>query len=67
MKTSNTICYDIQTLKEVIPLGTNKLYELVHSEGFPKITVGKRILIPKAALEKWLLEQATTKGDFFYE
>lgn len=29
-------------------------YELVKSDGFPKINVGKRILIPKEAFIKWI-------------
>lgn len=48
------LCYDMKTLQEVIPIGKNNLYNLVHSEGFPRITVGKRIIIPKKALEEWL-------------
>lgn len=61
---TETLCYDMKTLKSVIPLGANKLYELVHSDGFPKITVGKRILVPKIALEKWLSDNAfQAKGE----
>lgn len=49
-----SLCYDMKTLQEAIPIGKNNLYNLVHSEGFPRITVGKRIIIPKKALEEWL-------------
>lgn len=55
---NNTLCYDMKTLQEVIPLGKNRLYDLVHSEGFPRISVGKRIIIPKKALEEWLEKTA---------
>lgn len=55
---NNTLCYDMKTLQDVIPLGKNKLYDLVHSEGFPRISVGKRIIIPKKALEEWLEKTA---------
>ena len=58
-KFENVICYDMKMLKKLVPLGANKLYELVNSEGFPKIKVGRRILIPKTALEKWLAENAS--------
>lgn len=47
-------CYDIDSLQELLPLGKNKLYELVHSKGFPKIVVGRKILIPKKAFDEWL-------------
>ncbi len=55
---NEALCYNIKTLQEVIPIGKNNLYNLVHSEGFPKITVGKRIIIPKKALEEWLQKTA---------
>ncbi len=55
---NEALCYNIKTLQEIIPIGKNNLYNLVHSEGFPKITVGKRIIIPKKALEEWLQKTA---------
>lgn len=48
------LCYDMRTLHEVMPIGKSNLYNMVHSEGFPKIIIGKRILIPKKAFEAWL-------------
>jgi len=54
----DALCYDMKTLQEVIPIGRNNLYNLVHSEGFPRISVGKRIIIPKKALEDWLEKAA---------
>ena len=50
---SQNICYDMQVLYQLLPVGRNKLYEIVHSKGFPKITVGRRILVPKKALKKY--------------
>ena len=38
-----------------------KAYELAHSEGFPMIRVGTRILIPKDGLKAWLREQTANK------
>jgi len=29
-------------------------YELVHSEGFPTLKIGNRIVIPKDKLRKWI-------------
>ena len=55
---SDKLCYDMKSLQEVMPIGKNNLYNLVHSEGFPKIIVGRRILIPKKAFEQWLLTAA---------
>lgn len=52
------VCYDMQELYRLLPIGRNKLYEIVHSKGFPKITVGRRILVPKKAFEEWLEKAA---------
>ena len=46
-------CYDMKDLQEVLPVGKNELYELVHSKGFPQIKVGRRILISKKLFEEW--------------
>lgn len=59
-----SLCYDMNSLQNVLPLGKNKLYDLVHSEGFPKITVGRRIIIPKKAFEEWLLQASQRQADF---
>lgn len=58
MKSENSLCYDMKELYQIMPVGWNKLYELVNSRGFPKITVGRRILIPKRAFEDWLATAA---------
>lgn len=33
-------------------------YDLVRSDGFPHIRIGRRILVPTAALRDWLARQA---------
>jgi excisionase family DNA binding protein len=38
-----------------------KAYELVKRENFPAIFLGKRIVIPVAAFEKWLMESTSQK------
>ena len=53
-----SLCYDMKTLHEVLPIGMNNLYNLVHSKGFPKLTIGRRIIIPKKAFEEWLIESS---------
>ena len=41
-------------------LGINKItaYELARQEGFPAIRIGRRIVVPKAGLERWLDRQS---------
>lgn len=54
MQVQENICYDMAALSKLLPIGKNNLYSLVHSKGFPKITVGRKILIPKKEFEQWL-------------
>ena len=54
----SSLCYTMDTLGEAIPLGRSLLGQLVHSEGFPAIKVGNRIIVPKKALERWLQEKS---------
>lgn len=45
------------TVKEVadrLRCGTKKAYQLVNQPDFPKIKIGKSILIPESELEKFL-------------
>lgn len=50
--------YDMKQLAEIFPVGRNNLYNMVHQEGFPKLYVGKKILIPKMELEEWIRKSA---------
>lgn len=45
-------------LKRIMRCGTNAAYNLCHKPGFPAVRIGKKIIIPKEALKKWL-ESAT--------
>lgn len=50
---------DILTVKEAAELlrvGKNRMYELIKTNGFPKLVLGieKGIRIPKDALKKWV-------------
>ncbi len=49
------------TVKEMaglLGLSEPKAYELVHIEGFPMIQLGRKIIIPVSALERWLEENS---------
>lgn len=48
------LLYTVPQLSEIFPLGKNSLYRLVNRSDFPKIRVGKKILIPADGLSKWL-------------
>lgn len=36
-------------------------YELVHSEGFPTLKIGSRIVVPKDKLREWIDTNTTQK------
>ena len=62
MKNDRTepMCLAVDDLCETLGVPRPTAYELVHRDGFPTIRVGRRILVPRAGLEKWLETQANT-------
>lgn len=50
--------YTMKDLAKIIPIGTNNLYNLVHSEGFPSIKINRRIVVPVEAFEEWIQTSA---------
>lgn len=38
-------------------ISKNKAYELVHSEGFPVVRIGRRIVVPVRQFESWVERQ----------
>jgi excisionase family DNA binding protein len=41
-------------LQEALPLGKNSIYQLVRREDFPARRLGRKILVSKKALLRWL-------------
>jgi len=39
---------------EVLGISKTSAYELVHSDGFPSITIGKRLIVPKDKFIEWI-------------
>jgi excisionase family DNA binding protein len=48
------LVYSVKETAQVLNIGMNAAYNLVNSKSFPKITLGRKILVPKKALEQWL-------------
>ncbi len=46
--------YTINDLKEVLPIGTTNIYNLVHSPGFPAIFVNRKIVVPVDKFNEWV-------------
>ncbi len=46
-----------QQVADVLGIARNSAYTLMHSEGFPTIHIGKRLLVPKDKLLRWMDKQ----------
>lgn len=57
--TTAPLCYKVDDLCELLGISRPTAYELAHSADFPAIRVGRRLLIPRDALQKWLTAQST--------
>ena len=42
----------------VLRISKSKVYELVRTESFPAVRIGKRVVIPRDKLIQWMNEQA---------
>lgn len=58
--TIKSLCVTVDDLCNLLQVSRPTAYSLVHTNGFPVIRLGRRLLIPKAGLEKWLEEQTET-------
>lgn len=46
-----------QQVADVLGVSKNTAYTLMHSEGFPTIHIGKRMVVPKQKLLEWMAKQ----------
>jgi len=51
--------YNIEEVARILGIGRNQTYEAVRTGQIPSIKIGKRLLVPRAALDR-LLDQADT-------
>lgn len=49
---------NVGEMAEMLGISKPKAYELVNREDFPKITLGRRIIIPVETFMKWLDKEA---------
>ena len=57
------LAYSVPELAGVLGIGRSSAYELIKTEGFPVISIGRRIIIPVAQLETWLYKQSQSCGE----
>ncbi len=53
--------YDIPFIASYLNINLIRAYELARQPGFPAIRIGRRIVVPKAAFERWLEQAAFDK------
>lgn len=46
--------YTVSDLSAILPISKTNIYSLVHSNGFPAITIGRRIIVPIDKFNEWL-------------
>ena len=51
---------NVKQLAELLGVSDSIVYELIQEDDFPSLRIGKRIVIPKEELRKWI--SAHTKG-----
>lgn len=54
------LVYTVTETAQILNIGMNKAYELIQQNQIPNVRVGRKFLIPKEALVKWL---ANSSGD----
>jgi len=57
------LAYTLQEAAQIVGVSAPTMSEWVRIPGFPAFRSGKRWIIPAAALERWLDEQAAKGGD----
>lgn len=59
MTEKTKLVLDAPELAEALGICKPRAYELMRQKGFPSIQISeRRFVVPRAALDKWLLEQA---------
>lgn len=51
----------VKDIQEKLHMGRNNTYKLINQKGFPKIAIGKKILIPEEEFEKYIMNHIRTK------
>ena len=52
------VIINAKTLSKILGISLSKAYELFRSKGFPCISLGRRMIVPKDKLVAWLNESA---------
>jgi len=56
------ITLTVHEMAEALGISLPTAYRLAHKAGFPTLPVGRKLLIPKDGLEKWVHDQMEQGG-----
>ena len=56
-----SLMLNVVQVAAVLGISRAGAYELVHSEGFPTLEIGSRIVVPKDRLREWIDANTTQK------
>ncbi len=63
MEQEDKLAFSVTEMAELLGIGRSKAYELVGSGTIPSLRLGRRIVIPKLALSRFLAECAHQNPD----
>ena len=55
--------YKVEEAAKVLGISRPRMYDLAHSQGFPAIFIGKRIVIPIDQFHRWMDMQTEPKAN----
>jgi len=56
------VCLKVPEVADILGISRARAYQLVNSDGFPRIVIGQRFVIPKDALQTWIEKNTQTVG-----
>jgi len=59
----NPAVLTVKQLGQYLNVSTNVAYQLIHSDGFPTLQLGKRMLVPIEQLNIWIDKHTSQGGD----
>lgn len=51
------IMLSVNDVKDILGVSRAHIYNIFHSEGFPTVKIGNRLIVSKESLKRWLEEK----------